>query len=372
MVKNIKKPMVYTLKDGSKMTLDQIHDFLNYDLMYDLYINKNMSCPQIAEYFNNKFSDTLITKRIKKLGIKARTTKEAYQLCKDRISETMLKRHGSTTFFTSPKFEEKSKETCMKRYNVDRYAKSDECKEKIKDTFRKHFGVDNCFMNKDVRRRCEQTMISKYGKPNAFQVEQFKEKSRKTCLEKYGHEYAFQNPEIREKYKQTCLRLYGYEHNFKDPVSLKKIFEDRQLNNDNGVFYSKESVELFNEISKHFDFSDKFKYATHNGEEFVILNDDFYSLDFSYCDSNNHKICIEFNGDFWHANPKIYNSDEKILTSFDVDLTCQQIWNRDAKKQSDLTSNGFKTLVVWESDYLQNKDQVVRDCVRFIQENVGV
>lgn len=66
-------------------------------------------------------------------------------------------------------------------------------------------------------------------------------------------------------------------------------------------------------------------FATKN-TEFSLYNKEFnekYFYDFCY----NKKI-IEYNGDFWHANPKIYNESDVVHKN----KVAKDIWNYDIRK----------------------------------------
>lgn len=76
-----------------------------------------------------------------------------------------------------------------------------------------------------------------------------------------------------------------------------------------------------------------------------------------------HKDCIiEFNGDYWHANPKIYKDDAIIRGK-----TALQIQERDLLKIQTAKEFGFRTYVVWECDYKRNKQKVINEVVKWIQ-----
>jgi len=75
-----------------------------------------------------------------------------------------------------------------------------------------------------------------------------------------------------------------------------------------------------------------------------------------------HKDCIiEFNGDYWHANPKIYSATDKIRGKL-----ASEIWHRDAEKLYIASNAGFRVLVVWESDYLKNREKIIEDTIKWI------
>jgi hypothetical protein len=75
-----------------------------------------------------------------------------------------------------------------------------------------------------------------------------------------------------------------------------------------------------------------------------------------------HKDCIiEFNGDYWHANPKIYSATDRIRGKL-----ASEIWQRDAEKLRVASNAGFRVLVVWESDYLENREKIIEDTIKWI------
>ena len=69
-------------------------------------------------------------------------------------------------------------------------------------------------------------------------------------------------------------------------------------------------------------------------------------------------IDIEFNGDIFHANPKIFKTDDRP-NPWAKQYTAQQIWKGEAKRIDLLEKTlGTKTIVVWESDYRNGIDIV--------------
>lgn len=71
-------------------------------------------------------------------------------------------------------------------------------------------------------------------------------------------------------------------------------------------------------------------------------------------------ICIFIDGDYWHANPKIYlNSDKKIQFGNKV-LSVEEIWEKDKKITNILQKKGYKVLRFWEYDIKRN----ISDCIK--------
>lgn len=161
--------------------------------------------------------------------------------------------------------------------------------------------------------------------------------------------------------KEKCINKYGYEEGI-------KIFNDRQIKwqkslHDNGnltVGYSKVSQELFDILHKNFIKND-IRYAKLNKEYSIIQDNKLYIYD--YVDLTNNKI-IEFNGDLYHANPNIYNDNDKP-NPFN-DTYAKDIWNKDKLKYNVAKNNGFDLMYVWENDYRKNKNEMINKCLNFL------
>lgn len=67
------------------------------------------------------------------------------------------------------------------------------------------------------------------------------------------------------------------------------------------------------------------------------------------------KIVIEYNGDYWHANPKKYKSDDKIKSGL-----AKNIWEKDKKRIKLLNKLGYMVIIVWQLDYKKNKQKILQ------------
>lgn len=75
-----------------------------------------------------------------------------------------------------------------------------------------------------------------------------------------------------------------------------------------------------------------------------------------------HKDCIiEFNGDYWHANPSKYKATDIIRGK-----SVQDIWDSENKKLNLARSLGFRVLIIWESDYINDKAKTIKDTIKWI------
>lgn len=151
---------------------------------------------------------------------------------------------------------------------------------------------------------------------------------------------------------QKCIDKYGEENGL-------KRFEDRQnkwqksLHNTlekqgyNGIPQSKFANSIINLLID--------KLGDECEKEFLLEK---FSFDFKY----KNKL-IEFNGDYWHCNPMIYDDDFIIPTT---KQSAKYIWERDSKKRDVAYKNGYEVYTVWESDYNDNMPLVIKKCMEFL------
>ena len=113
--------------------------------------------------------------------------------------------------------------------------------------------------------------------------------------------------------------------------------------NEHNCKRSNSEIEFFNDLEKIISCEEKQTIKIGNN---WYLPDIFVSKD---------GIIIEYFGDYWHANPKIYNSDDIIHH----DLSAQNIWEHDYKRQKELEDLGYRMIIVWDSEYKKDKQQIL-------------
>ena len=73
-------------------------------------------------------------------------------------------------------------------------------------------------------------------------------------------------------------------------------------------------------------------------------------------------ILIEFYGNYWHANPKMFKSNDIIHHR----LKAKQIWDTDKKRIKILENNGFIVFIVWQDEYQNNKEKIILNLIKNI------
>ena len=94
--------------------------------------------------------------------------------------------------------------------------------------------------------------------------------------------------------------------------------------------------------------------------EIVIrLKDNACKVD---CVLRSKKRVIEFYGDYWHGNPKKYGPDDVIA----INRIAKDKWDYDSLRNKNLKEAGYDVLVIWEDDYKNNPEQVLQQCIKFL------
>lgn len=85
-----------------------------------------------------------------------------------------------------------------------------------------------------------------------------------------------------------------------------------------------------------------------------------YLYDFYLPDQN---ILLEYQGNYWHANPRRYPPD-MVLKLGDHSMLASDIWARDARKKAEAEALGFAVVYVWEDDYQREGMEAVWQALR--------
>ena len=188
-----------------------------------------------------------------------------------------------------------------------------------------------------------------------------------TNIEYYLNQgYSYEDAYLKLKERQTtfslqkCIDTYGEEIGHikfaeRQKKWLNSLYKNFQNNGDGRSKQSKFAKELITNICKYFSIEIPKK-------EFYIYdkqNKRAYAYDFHY----NYHI-IEFNGDYWHCNPKIYNEHfyNKVKQ-----LYAKDIWKYDKIKINLCHKYNIKTLTIWESEYNENKEATLQKCIDFMK-----
>ena len=152
-----------------------------------------------------------------------------------------------------------------------------------------------------------------------------------------------------------CIEKYGEEKGLEIFNNRQKIWNKKLQKSFKQGKYIQSPIanELFNELRSLLNIS--------NNEEKYIFNDNLHKgYLFDFC--LNDKL-IEFNGDYWHANPKLYDGNSFIKQK---NKKAHEIWEYDKIKIETAKQQGFSVLTIWESDFRENKEETLQKCIEFL------
>jgi len=89
-------------------------------------------------------------------------------------------------------------------------------------------------------------------------------------------------------------------------------------------------------------------------------NKSWYMYDLNY----NKKI-IEYNGDYWHCNPLLYDDHYYNKRTH---KTAKETWDSDLRKYKFAQEQGYEILIIWESEYKKDKQGTIEKCINFLTQ----
>lgn len=294
-----------------------------------------------TEQYKNMFPDAPITS----LADKLKTTK------------------NSGKHMKTEKYRKLFSEKAKGENNPNHRSKTTEKERKSRSPFSKQF-----IKYKDIDNKEEH--ISKFVK------EAIKDRISDTTIQYYinkGHDEETAKKMLHDRQStfklEKCIQKYGQEEGNK--IWLERQFKWQKSLIDNGNIkcgYSRISQELFQELLKYYYIDDiaNVYYAVKNHEHYISKKGvGFFSYDFT--DISKKKI-IEYNGDQYHANPKLYKADDFPHPYYKENgPTALDIWKKDNIKLNLAKEYGFDILVVWDSEYKKNKNETIKKCLNFLQ-----
>lgn len=164
-------------------------------------------------------------------------------------------------------------------------------------------------------------------------------------LENEGIVNVFQRDSVKIKIRETLLSRYGEDHPMKVKSIAEKCFDKRVSNgNLNFIRFSsihKKVCSLLNDLGIEF-----------TTEHYVKSKDCKYFYDIKI-----NNLLIEVNGNYWHANPNKYKEND-MFCFHGVDISAKEIWLCDENKKKCAIENSYDFLTLWESDILNNIEDV--------------
>lgn len=237
---------------------------------------------------------------------------------------------------------------------------------------------------KQEQKRSLDFFIKKYGHEDGNVIYKQKiEKQKASIIEKWKDNDYKQFHKIKTKEyfdnltKQQKIQKYSiknkYIKKYGEKNGLEKfqnIYIQRSLHINQFLQYSKVSIDaiqiLIQElVSKYGSEITNIYYK--DKQFFIIYNNRLYFYDF-YCKIKEKAVIVQFQGDFWHANPNIYTQQFVHPIS---GLSAKQIWEKDFQKREIALQKVEVYLCIWQKQYKENKCNTINNILNIIQENIN-
>ena len=177
----------------------------------------------------------------------------------------------------------------------------------------------------------------------------------------------YNEEEAKEKLSQRqrtfdleyCIRKFGEEEGRKRFEKRQEKWKKSLMENyfkcgDGRSTQSRFAKDLITQICLKLgiDYPKKEKYMMNKGENRA------YAYDFCY-----GKKIIEFNGDYWHCNPNLYDADFINKT---LKMSASEIWEKDLNKKKCAENHGYEVLTIWEEEYNNDYESSLNKCMEFL------
>ena len=179
-----------------------------------------------------------------------------------------------------------------------------------------------------------------------------------TWLDRPLEERLIINASKGKTYEQMVLK-HGYD-------VANDIIRRRTCHNINGSTISIESMNFFKELEQELP-----EYFLHNSitgykgnERWILCNKKLYYVDYII-----QNCVIEYNGSFWHADPRKFLPDTWHSV---CNKNAKDIWDQDKERIDNLTGLGYNVLTIWSDDVKENKQNVIKKCKEFLDEKCTV
>ncbi len=177
-------------------------------------------------------------------------------------------------------------------------------------------------------------------------------------IEKYGELEGLQKHNKTNKLKAITLDNMIRVHGLTDGIikydnwKNNLLYRNKRFSNKSKLFFDL-LVDLLG--------TNKYKYYYAENEWFVSLPNKIYFVDFYIKELN---YAIEFNGDYWHGNPRIYSGEEYTYRGNQI----KEIWKKDNSRLLDIKQKIANIDVIWEYDVEHDIQNVLSNIMIKIKE----
>lgn len=303
------------------------------DVLLKLYIDENRSVAEICEKYHK--SRSVVEGWLHNYDIKK--SKDLHQKC---IQKSNLEKYGVKNISELDSTKRKVKDTNISKFGKDYYSQTDEFKNRVRETCIEKYGVDNPSKSPVIQQKIFAKNKEIFGEEVPFKSELFKQKVRKNMKENYGVDWTSQMHLSKE-----VLDIIHNKDLFEDFVRRSPDKSSHYLAEMLGVSVSLilqvahgfGCFELLDSYTSSYELEIK-EFLANYGIDLEKTSKIIYPYEIDLYNSE-HKIGIEFNGDYWHSsaqNKEEFYHQKKSKRAEEVGVKLFHIfeyeWNREKEK----------------------------------------
>ena len=264
-------------------------------------------------------------------------------------------------------FKLKMKKTFSKEGYIEKYGEEDglakwndlvEKRKATKENMIRRYGEEigykkwDTYIEKQKKVQTKEGMIERYGEEKGLEVfnkrvDAVKESNagdgNSMSLKSIAKRHGVSEEEAREL--TPCFGRKDEKH----PMYGKHQTDEARRKISEGVCESKPWAQVCKkEQSKCHDLI-KENYPNLIWEYVVKLGDSYISADMYIPE---HNLIVEYYGDYWHMNPKIFKED---FIHDRLKCTSKERWEKDEIRENKLLSAGYNLMIIWASDFAKKE-----------------
>jgi hypothetical protein len=200
------------------------------------------------------------------------------------------------------------------------------------DSMTRLYGVKYPLQHKELQRKMRDTMIKNYGVMFSTESVSIENKRKITMIQKYGRDNIWRGINPHEEYSivPSGVQISRGEKHMVDTLdnTLFKNCKTRSYKNSQQKFQTNGIIGFF----------------------------DYFVPDLN--------LAVEFYGDYFHANPKIYESNYIIRPG----VTAADVWYKNNTRNDAARFTGVNVFVVWERDWETDQNNSIKDLQEFVND----
>jgi hypothetical protein len=163
---------------------------------------------------------------------------------------------------------------------------------------------------------------------------------------------------------EKCIAKLGVEEGTKRWQDRQNKWKSKVFNETTHISKgtSIESDELIEQILLNIKEEIKPNLLYGKNEKFIYDKENKRAYKYDLTNISNKKI-IEFNGVFWHCKPTLF--EENFIHPIKK-ITAKEIWEYDFLKIKTAKDHGYEILLIWEDEYLNDRDNIIKKCINFL------